>query len=189
MILLRVGQGAVTHDRVLRNDRIREMRVDDDQAVRSDAGVADGAALPPLARWLGYAGLLPQIAALAVLASGSLYWRSLAQALAFAYAALILSFLGGLWWGLAAQARRPAPRWTWVAAVIPSLLALLSALPWAIGEPWPGPSLGWLGLFLLGSLLVDHRLGKLGLAPPGWMALRIPLSLGLGVLTLAAACL
>ena len=39
------------------------------------------------------------------------------------------------------------------------------------------------------ALLVDRALVRAGIAPPGWMALRVPLSLGLGVLTLAAAAL
>ncbi len=147
------------------------------------------ARLPLISTWLGYAGLVPQIAAVTVLASGSAYWRFTALALAYAYAALILSFLGGLWWGLAARSAGRAPNWSWVAAVLPSLIALMSAVPWAIGAPWPGPSLVWLGLSILCSLIVDRKLSTLGLAPVGWMALRAPLAIGLGVLTLAAAFL
>jgi hypothetical protein len=147
-----------------------------------------GAGLPPIARWLGYAGLLPQIAAVTMVASGDLYWHFAALALAYAYAALILSFSGGLWWGLAARSEGLAPKWMWAVAVAPSLIALISAVPWTIGAPWPEPSLGWLGLSILGSLLVDFRFQRIGLAPAGWMALRAPLAIGLGLLTLAAAC-
>ena len=46
-----------------------------------------------------------------------------------------------------------------------------------------------LTLAVIGALLVDRALVRAGIAPPGWMALRVPLSLGLGVLTLAAAAL
>ena len=156
--------------------------------MRMAAG-ARGPALPPIARWLGYAGLLPQIAAVAMVASGNLYWRFAALALAYAYAALIFSFSGGMWWGLAARSEGRAPDWAWVAAIMPSLIALVSAIPWAIGDTWPGPSLGWLGLSILASLIVDYRFHAIGLAPSGWMALRTPLAIGLGLLTLAAACL
>ena len=146
-------------------------------------------AVPSLPRWLGWAGLLPQIACVAVLYLGPEEWRYSALALAFAYAALILSFLGGMWWGIAATApaaeRRNALGWLWIAAVLPSLVALACFLPWVFGWAWPEPSLVMLGGALLVSLGVDAKLGAL--APRWWMALRVPLSLGLGLLTVAAA--
>lgn len=124
----------------------------------------------------------------AVLLQGRLEERFIALSIAYAYAALILSFLGGLWWGLAARAERP-PTWLWFASVSPSLIALASAWPWAVGEPWPGPSLILLGITLIGSLAVDRALMRAEIAPPGWLRLRLPLSLGLGAFTLAAALL
>ena len=145
-------------------------------------------AVPTLPRRLGLAGLLPQAAVVATLGFGSSWWHYNALSLGYAYAALILSFLGGMWWGLAARADRP-PAWLWIAAVAPSLLALATAVPWAIGVAWPGPSLVVLALALYASLLVDRRLVAMGLAPPWWMALRVPLSTGLGTLTLLIALL
>jgi hypothetical protein len=144
---------------------------------------------PRLAIRLGYAGLLPQAAALAIVLGGDPAWRFTALALGYAYAALIVSFLGGLWWGLAAQALSPVPRWVWVAAVLPSLVALASAIPWATGDAWPGPSLGLLGVTLIASLIVDRKLVTAALAPAWWLRLRMPLSLGLGVLTLGISFL
>jgi len=155
--------------------------------------VTDGATPQPPAvpRLLGYAGLLPQAAAVAVLVAGPQAWHFFALSIAYAYAALILSFLGGLWWGLAAAPGNaaPPPGWLWIAAIAPSLVALATALPWAIGARWPEPSLVVLGLSLLLSLLVDRQLAATALAPTWWMALRLPLSLGLGTLTLVAAAL
>lgn len=144
------------------------------------------APLPPFARLLGFAGLLPQAAALAMLLFADPGVKFAALSIAYAYAALILSFLGGLWWGLAAAHPRP-PQWLWLAAVAPSLFALASAIPWAIGGEWPGPSLLLLGCGLILSLLVDLRLSAIGIAPPGWMALRMPLSMGLGAMTVFVA--
>ena len=141
---------------------------------------------PPVPRWLGLAGLAPQAAAVAVVLSGDLGLRFTALALGYAYAALILSFLGGLWWGLAARAEHP-PEWAWVAAIAPSLIALGTAVPWAVGQPWPGPSLVILGFALIAALGVDRALDARGLTPPWWMSLRAPLSLGLGALTLILA--
>jgi len=144
-------------------------------------------ALPPLARRLGYAGLLPQAAALVVVLRGDPAWHFAALVLGFAYAALILSFLGGLWWGLAAQARAPVPSWVWVAAVAPSLVALVSTIPWLLADARPGASLGLLAVALLASLIVDYTMAAAALAPVWWLRLRLPLSIGLGLLTLVLA--
>lgn len=143
---------------------------------------------PTLARLLGFAGLLPLIAAVLVLLERNNELRYFALSMGYAYAALILSFLGGIWWGFAARAK-DAPGWLWVAAVLPSLIALASFLPWATGEPWPGPSLVVIGVALIGALGVDWQLHRLGLAPDWWLRLRLPLSVGLGTLTIAMAAL
>nr|WP_137678595.1 DUF3429 domain-containing protein [Parerythrobacter lutipelagi] len=135
--------------------------------------------VPTEAHWLGYAGLLPQLLAVA----GALHegeWRWMAQAAGFAYAALIFSFLGGIWWGQAITSKRP-PKWVFAISVIPSLIALALFLPWVMGWNWPGPSLLWLGLLIALSPIVDRRLG---LSAPGFMRLRVHLSIGLGALTI-----
>ena len=148
-----------------------------------------GAPLPRLAFVLGLAGLLPQLGVVGSLLFDDPTTRYPALALGYAYAALILSFLGGLWWGLAARAADRAPTWLWIASVIPSLIALATAWPWMVGLTWPEPSLIALGIALIAALAVDLRIVSLGLAPGGWMRLRLPLSLGLGLLTIAAALL
>ncbi|WP_372707106.1 DUF3429 domain-containing protein [Brevundimonas sp.] len=142
--------------------------------------------LPALAIGLGYAGLLPQLAALGLAVFGGPEWRFTGLSLAFGYAALIYSFLGGVWWGLAAGSPVTAPRWIWIASVLPSLIALGSAWPWAVGGDWPGPSLIVLGIAIACSIVIDAALARAGLTPPRWLALRLPLSLGLGGLTLAS---
>lgn len=139
--------------------------------------------LPPIARILGYAGLLPQAAAAVLLFTGSLDYRFSALSLAFAYAALILSFLGALWWGLAAAESETAPQWVWPVGVAPSLLALATCVPWAVGRDWPAPSLLVLAAAIAASPVVDWRLHQAGLCPPGWVGLRLQLSLALAVLT------
>jgi hypothetical protein len=156
---------------------------------------APAAAFPPLI--LGAAGLLPQGAAVLAAAFGGpkLYYTALA--IGYAYAVLIFSFLGGLWWGLAAggAARvgigatrgEKVPGWLWVAAVCPSLIALLSFMPWVYGHPWPGPSLILIGLCIAASPLIDGKIVAHPAipTPPWWMRLRWALSLGLGSATLA----
>jgi len=147
--------------------------------------------IPAIARVLGFAGLLPQAAAVAVLVLGPPELQSAALGLAYAYALLIFSFLGGVWWGLGAASygvtgRGAAAPWVWIAAVLPSLIGLATAAPLAIRQTGVDRMLIVLGLFIAASLLVDLRLKAAGLTPDGWLALRIPLSLGLGLLTLAA---
>ena len=142
--------------------------------------------VPGAARWLGLAGLLPQGLAVAALAVGGNEWRFAALALAFAYAALILSFLGGSWWGFATRDPKP-PAGLYVLAVVPSLVALAACVPWAIGAAWPGPSLVALGIAILLSPLGDAVYHQRRLTPAWWMAMRFALSIGLGVLTLIAS--
>lgn len=130
-------------------------------------------------RLLGYAGLIPQaVAFMAVLKGGEAGWSALA--LSFGYAALIFSFLGGIWWGVGLTAPRP-PRWIFLVAVLPSLIALALWFPWMVGWTWPGPEMLALGPLIALSPLVDRAIGGM---PAGWMALRWRLSLGLGGLTL-----
>lgn len=140
--------------------------------------------LPRTAWVLGLAGLLPQAAAL--LATFDPEWRFVALAAGYLYAVLIFSFLGGLWWGIAA-ARTEAPEWLYAAGVMPSLIAFASGIPWMIGTTWPGPSLGWLGMGIAASVLVDRRLVRLGLVSHDYARLRMVLSVGLGALTLLLA--
>lgn len=141
--------------------------------------------VPPLPRWLGLAGLLPQWALLLALLIGPEEWRPVLLALGWAYGALIFSFLGGLWWGIAAARHgrgKAVPHWLWCVAVVPSLLALLTFLPQALTGEWSGTMLVTLGIFILVSLLIDRQMPRHG-APPWWMGLRVPLSLGLGAAT------
>lgn len=140
--------------------------------------------LPRIAIVLGVAGLAPQ--AWALLATFTEANRYIGLAAGYFYATLIFSFLGGLWWGVAAS-RKDAPKWLYVAAVVPSLIAFASGVPWMTGAEWPGPSLGLLGLGLLAAPLVDRALFKAGLIDRSLWRLRLGLSLGLGLLTLLLA--
>ena len=145
--------------------------------------------IPFWPRLLGFAGLLPQAAAIAVAYAGPSYWVSDAKALGALYAALIITFLGGAWWGIAASApaaeRRGALGWLWIAAVLPSLLAFGLLGISALGQLDVEPVLVMLGAGLLIALSVDARLA--GLAPAWWLRLRVPLSVLLGSATIALA--
>lgn len=130
---------------------------------------------------LGFAGLLPALAALALAQFGPGEWREFAFRAGALYAGLILSFLGGAWWGLATRA---APDRAWplyIIAVIPSLAALgllLMLTP---------ERLLLLGALIALTLPVDRLLVVERLAPANWMRLRVPLSIGLALATIALA--
>lgn len=143
--------------------------------------------LTPASRWLGYAGLLPQIICVGLAFTGHEYAYS-ALAGGFAYAAAIFSFLGGVWWGQAIQKGKDgmvgpgAGAGAYIIAVMPSLIAVALFLPWSFGWEWPGPALLYLGAFIALSPLIDRMLG---FAASDFLRLRWHLSLGLGGLTIA----
>jgi hypothetical protein len=145
------------------------------QAASDARDVSDDPQDHALIHTLGYAGLIPPVmlAALLWLVDAELQaWVAIGLA---SYVALILSFLGGIHWGIgwsrkggagtAAHSQRAHFIW----GVAPSLLA------------WPGllmpayAGLAWLGLLLLVCYGVDRRLyTRAGLQR--WLTLRFRLS-------------
>ncbi|MET3722907.1 DUF3429 domain-containing protein [Sphingomonas trueperi] len=144
------------------------------------------ASLAPAARMLGYAGLLPLIGCVAGLVLLPMH-RSVLLDAGFGYAALIFSFLGGLWWGQGVARGKASPT-LFAVAVVPSLIAwglmLLRLLGWTTQE-----ALLALGAAILLSPIVDLALARKRQSVNGWIALRLQLSTGLGALTLALALL
>lgn len=143
--------------------------------------------LPLFVHVLGHAGLLPQLA-LFVLALASPDWAGFALVAGFGYAALVFSFLGGVWWGIALT-QPQATAWVFAAGVVPALVALAAFLAWSAGAVDLYVVLALVGLALVASPLVDRRLARPMALPPGWIALRVRLSAGLGSITLALAWL
>lgn len=142
-------------------------------------------AMPRPFVYLGLLGIVPQAICLIVaLADSNNHYFAIAAGCC--YAAIILSFLGGLWWmaGLLAGNREP---WIYGLAILPSLTGWAALLPWCLGWRWPGPSLVVLGLGLLASPLVDAALARRMPLPGGWLRLRWIMAGGLGMLTLAIA--
>jgi hypothetical protein len=124
--------------------------------------------LPLLARRLGHAGLLPLVA------GALLVWLVREDAHAFvtqalvAYAALIVSFLGGIHWGLALRQPEPEPRLlAW--GVVPSLVAWLAVMM------APSAGLVILGAMLVACYAVDRRVYPVQ-GVGHWLTLRFRLS-------------
>ena len=127
--------------------------------------------IPRPALLLGAAGLLPSLAMPVMLASGD-------GAAAFAlhagpaYGALIASFIGGAWWGLAANKAEGAALTRWlVLSVLPMLAAWVALLL--------PPQAGLLLLAVIFALLplADRAAQSGAMAPDWWWRLRLPLSL------------
>ena len=156
-------------------------------------GPSGVSSVPRAAALLGGAGLVPPLAclttAIAVRESGSPLEAATASVLF--YAALILSFLGGMWWGLAAG-KIPGDKLApfLAVSVLPALLAS-AALLLEQTLPHDGALItaSLLAFGLLASLVVDKRLVRDGIAPTWWMRLRIPLSVILAAVTLATGWL
>lgn len=132
-----------------------------------------------LARRLGYAGLIPFIAS--ALFVWLLVGRIDDEPFAFVvralstYAALILSFLGGMRWGLvmpSSQWHGPVPGyqrralWTGIAFSLIAWVGLL--MP-------PHAGLAWLGGMLIACYLTDRK-HYLELGAAGWLTLRFRLT-------------
>lgn len=132
-------------------------------------------AVPLPALLLGFAGLIPPagLTAVAVLDLG--LFAPSTPGFVLTYAAIILSFLGGTWWGFVSRSDRPS-------AVLLTVSVLPALAGWAaIFSFQPPAALFALAGALILALPVDAVLVRRRLAPAWWMKLRVPLSLGLAL--------
>lgn len=140
----------------------------------------DATPIPPLARPLGFAGLIP-FAGLAVLSLAGVGWAPGALA---AYGATILAFLGAVHWGFALRALPGedfASAWRLSLGVVPALLAWVALL-------LPLPAGLWLlATGILATAAVETLAARRGLVPADYLRLRWWLSAGAALSLLAAA--
>lgn len=130
------------------------------------------------AQWLGGAGLVPFVAAALVLWLASPAWQSTAALALTAYAATIVSFLGGIHWGLAARRGGADGLLAW--GVMPSLAA------WCALLLPPASGLVVHAVALVACYAVDARVfPREGLAP--WLPLRLQLTAVAALCCLAGA--
>lgn len=131
--------------------------------------------VPPPALLLGFAGLIPPVGLTAVALLDLGLFAPSTPGFVLTYAAVILSFLGGTWWGFVSRSDRPG--WTLLGiSVLPALAG------WAaIFSFKPPAALFALAIALLAALAVDAYLKRRRLAPRWWLRLRLPLSLGLAL--------
>lgn len=121
---------------------------------------------------LGYAGVLP-VAGLLVLAWSSATWQHQAVNSATIYAALILSFLGGIHWGFATSGFASSKHflisvvpslWAWAAFASPDFYTLLGII---------------LGLVVF--FVYERQCALVSRFPDWYLYLRLRLTLGLSI--------
>lgn len=121
-----------------------------------------------LAWLLGLAGLIPFLAGAALQWFTPPGWRMLAASALLTYGAVIVSFLGGIHWGLAMrEGQPPSARLLW--GVMPSLLGWLGIL---LDSPW-GHAV------LVASLLACYAVDRVSYRAVGlsaWLPLRAVLT-------------
>ena len=117
---------------------------------------------------LGYAGLLPFVLGAALLWFVRPDAHPYVAAALSGYAAVIVSFLGGIHWGLGFRARPADPsRFVW--GVVPSLVAWLAV----VMPPYAGLVVH--GVMLVVCYLVDRRIYPVH-ASAAWLTLRFRLT-------------
>lgn len=132
-------------------------------------------------RALGYLGLVPFVVLSLLTAVGPEGWKSWALPGLVAYGAVILSFLGGITWGIAIRAEGDVEK-----------LYALSLVPFALA--WCAVLLpAWAGIWLLVvafllALINDYAVSQLNLAPPWFRTLRTVLTVVV-VISLALAAI
>lgn len=134
------------------------------------------AAIPKSALWLGLAGLIPFLAAAAVIAlrpsiamgGFDVPLSGYGQMVMLAYGRVILAFMAGVLWGFAA--RGAAGFWAYAASVTPALWVFFTSF-----LPDPREALT-LAIGFAALLALDWAFARAGLTPPWWMRLRMLLT-------------
>ena len=136
--------------------------------------------LPLLAILLSVAGLLPFIGCgLAALGLDELYAQHMLWAL-MAYGAVVLSFVGGMHWGLAlapgaVEQGGRSERWRLLFGVMPSLLGWAALLAPLALPTWTGLCVLIAGF--LATMIAEAQAGRRGLVPHHYIWLRWGLTL------------
>lgn len=124
-----------------------------------------GVASQNTARLLTIAGVIPFVALLGLLFVGDLTQRLLYLQLLTTYAAVIISFLGGIQWGIGLSVTDSAPRSAqtlFYLSVVPSLLAWTMLM-----IPHP-PSRVLVAIFIFGFVWIIDTLLNLQKLIPAW---------------------
>lgn len=125
---------------------------------------------PRGAFWLGYLGLLPLVGGAAAVWFAPAGLAEWAQQAMLMYAALVLSFIGAVHWGLAMHSEHPGRDRQLALSVVPALVA------W--GALLVPPTISFPILVVSFSILsgVDRQTVVAGLTPGWYPSLRLPVT-------------
>ena len=140
--------------------------------------------VPRVAVVLGALGLVPFVSLTAVATVADASLRATAITAIVAYGAVILSFLGGIQWGLAVRhgaAHGPNAGLLWI-GVTPSLAGWLALL-----QPSPMVGAAMLAVCFAAVLVIDVWLSRRGHAPVWYPRLRMPLTIVVAICLVVAA--
>lgn len=135
----------------------------------------EGASIPQAAKWLGFSGLIPFIALSLFGWLGPETWRESVNLYLLGYGMVILSFMGGVHWGLAMawneRGSTAAAKSVFTVSVVPALAAWLALLmPNSL-------QLLWLAVCFGALLAYDVTYAQHSGAPKWYPKLRWPLTL------------
>ena len=138
--------------------------------------------IPRSALYLALAGLIPFVVCAAVGLSGNqVILRGAEDVIMLRYGIIILAFMSGVLWGFACNAAGRMAAVAYGLSVLPALWAFFTTV---------GPTAQALAALIpgyYGLLALDFYFWRVGLAPPWWMRLRLPLTavvmvtLGIGI--------
>ena len=131
-----------------------------------------------VARWLGFGGLIPFFGLAGLVVTDFQGWGEPAGDALRVYAALILSFLGGVSWGVALNSEHPG---FYSLSMVPFFGAWAALL---ISAPL---SYGLLMAAFIAAHLIDYQARARGLLPAWFFTLRRQLTLGVLVSLIVVA--
>ncbi len=145
-----------------------------------------GERIPAAAAWLGGLGVVPFALGAAALWYGPQSIRPEALQVLSVYAAVILSFLGGIAWGVACASSVDEP-WSSEASGILAASVVPSLFGWGAVFVPPPYCLAALAAAFAAVLILDRWLAGLDLVPAWWMKMRLRVTASVVALLLVAA--
>jgi hypothetical protein len=108
-----------------------------------------------VACFLGYFGLIPFVIPAALIFFVDNDIANMLEAMQFAYAGLIISFMGGVQWGYAVKQKEFAKPWHYIVSVVPTLVIFIILSLLLIVDPIYITVI--MVLLLVGQAMIDNR--------------------------------
>jgi hypothetical protein len=139
---------------------------------------------------VGWIGMIPFVYAVLLIFSEAGTWPTLGffpsdpdggLLILERFGAAILGFMGGCLWGFSGASARVPTFALLAASAVPAVLAALAI------RPSPALSCIWLAFGFVAVQAIDVGFQRMGVAPPYWLTLRLPLTAGVMACLLVGA--